>query len=174
MSSRWYPIYQRGNPQLRVFLPNLWMKLVKPTAVFGKATVPENKVQFIVSREMSKIDIKNYLEKVYNVPVAHVKTVNKLGKTKQNAFADYIVKDEDFKVAFVTLPQGMKCRDLVKIWLLCLGHKFEWPELKIGDSDKKLTEGSEEDVDNAKKQFAKDVKAEDVKFRPGVPSFFGL
>jgi len=135
------------------------MKLVKPTAVFGKATVPENKVQFIVSREMSKIDIKNYLEKVYNVPVAHVKTVNKLGKTKQNAFADYIVKDEDFKVAFVTLPQG---------------HKFEWPELKIGDSDKKLTEGSEEDVDNAKKQFAKDVKAEDVKFRPGVPSFFGL
>ena len=44
MSSRWYPIYQRGNPQLRVFLPNFWMKLVKPTAVFGKATVPDNKV----------------------------------------------------------------------------------------------------------------------------------
>ena len=44
MSTRWYPIYQRGNPQLRVFLPNFWMKLVKPSAVFGNATVPENKV----------------------------------------------------------------------------------------------------------------------------------
>ena len=47
MSTRWYPIYQRGNPQLRVFLPNFWMKLVKPTVVFGKAAVPENKVQLI-------------------------------------------------------------------------------------------------------------------------------
>merc|ERR1719154_1048415 len=101
------------------------MKLVKPSAIYGKATVPDNKVQFIVSREMSKIDIKNYLEKVYNVPVGHVNTINRLGKTKQNAFADYIVKDDDYKVAFVTLPQG---------------HKFEWPDLKIADYDKKMTD----------------------------------
>lgn len=31
MSSRWYPLYQRGNPQLRVFLPNFWLKLVRPS-----------------------------------------------------------------------------------------------------------------------------------------------
>jgi len=159
MSTRWYPIYQRGNPQLRVFLPNFWMKLVKPTAVFGKATVPDNKVQFIVSSEMTKIDIKNYLEKIYNVPVANVKTVNKMGKTRQNAFASYLVKDEDQKIAFVTLPPG---------------HKFEWPELKISDSQDKQMDDSEGDIDNAKQQFAKDVNAEDVKFRPGVPTFFGL
>lgn len=159
MSSRWYPIYQRGNPQLRVFLPNFWMKLVKPTAVFGKATVPDNKVQFIVSSEMTKIDIKNYLEKIYNVPVANVKTYNKMGKTRQNAFGPYLIKDDDQKIAFVTLPPG---------------HKFEWPQLKIGDSENKQTEDAEGDVDNAKKQFGKDVHADDVKYRPGVPSFFGL
>ena len=55
---------------------------------------------------MTKIDIKNYLEKIYNVPVANVKTVNKLGKTRNNAYAAYLVKDDDQKIAFVTLPPG--------------------------------------------------------------------
>ena len=46
MSSRWYPIYQRGNPQLRVFLPNFWMKMVKKETVVGEGAVaPVNKVQ---------------------------------------------------------------------------------------------------------------------------------
>jgi large subunit ribosomal protein L23 len=40
MSTRWYPIYQRGNPQLRIFLPNFWMKLVK----LDKISAPSNKV----------------------------------------------------------------------------------------------------------------------------------
>ena len=55
---------------------------------------------------MTKYDIKNYLEKIYNVPVANVKTVNKLGKTRKNDFADYLIKDDDQKIAFVTLPPG--------------------------------------------------------------------
>lgn len=159
MSTRWYPIYQRGNPQLRVFLPNFWMKLVKPSAVLGKATVPDNKVQFIVSSEMTKIDIKNYLEKIYNVPVANVKTVNKLGKTRNNAYAAYLVKDDDQKIAFVTLPPG---------------HKFEWPELKISQSETKQKEDAEADVENSKAQFSKDVQGDNIKYRPGVPTFFGL
>ena len=46
MSSRWYPIYQRGNPQLRVFLPNFWMKMVKKETVVGEGAVaPVNKVK---------------------------------------------------------------------------------------------------------------------------------
>ena len=106
MSSRWYPIYQRGNPQLRIFLPNLWMKLVKPDVLFGKSSIPNNKVTFIVSPQMTKIDVKNYLEKIYNVPVANVKTTNIMGKTRQNAYARYLVKDDDQKFAFVTLQPG--------------------------------------------------------------------
>lgn len=159
MSTRWYPIYQRGNPQLRVFLPNFWMKLVKPSAVLGQATVPDNKVQFIVSSEMTSFDIKNYLEKIYNVPVANVKTVNKLGKIRQNAFAQYLVKDDDQKIAFVTLPPG---------------HKFEWPELKITEGETKQKEDAEAEVANSKEQFSKDILQDNVKYRPGVPTFFGL
>ena len=44
MSTRWYPIYQKGNPQLRVFLPNFWMKMVKPNFNQYKASTPANKV----------------------------------------------------------------------------------------------------------------------------------
>jgi len=135
------------------------MKLVKPSAVFGRATVPENKVQFIVSSEMTRLDVKNYLEKIYNIPVANVKTINKLGKTRENAFAGYLVKDDDQKIAFVTLPPG---------------HKFEWPELKISDSQEKQLDDSEEDIKNAKDTYAKEVHADETKYRPGVPSFFGL
>lgn len=47
MSTRWYPIYQRGNPQLRVFLPNFWMKIIKP-----KNAQPPNTVVFETSMEM--------------------------------------------------------------------------------------------------------------------------
>ena len=107
MSTRWYPIYQRGNPQLRIFMPNFWMKLVHPETILGKgAKNPPNKLQFIVSSEMTKFDVKNYLEKIYQVPVAQVKTINKMGKTRQNAYGGYLVNDEDYKVAFVTLQPG--------------------------------------------------------------------
>ena len=108
---------------------------------------------------MTRIDVKNYLEKIYNVPVLNVKTVNQLGKTRQNAYGAYIVKDDDQKFAFVTLPPD---------------YKFEWPELKIEESENKQKEDSEGDIDNSKEQYAKDVQSDSVKYRPGVPSFFGL
>lgn len=43
MSTRWYPRYVRGNPQLRVFLPDFWMVLKKP-----RVPLPPNKVLFKV------------------------------------------------------------------------------------------------------------------------------
>nr|XP_034833417.1 probable 39S ribosomal protein L23, mitochondrial isoform X1 [Maniola hyperantus] len=111
MSTRWYPIYQRGNPQLRVFLPNFWMKLVRPSA-----NQQPNLVEFHCSMEMTKHDIKNYLEKIYNVPVIDVKTRIALGKFRKDIGKGYIVKDDDIKFAYVTLvarqnmpppPEGM-------------------------------------------------------------------
>ena len=92
MSSRWYPIYQKGNPQLRVFLPNFWMKMVKPDYNQYGASTPSNKVtvifkctklsltlqaQFIVSSQMTKHDVKNYLEKIYQVKRNNTRTFTK-------------------------------------------------------------------------------------------------
>ena len=113
MSTRWYPIYQRGNPQLRVFLPNFWMKLVK----LDKISTPSNKVNFIVSPQMNREDIKNYLEKIYKVPVDNVKTRNMMGEVYRNRFIQgELVKKDDYKIAFVTLPPGTQ---------------FQFPDLKM-------------------------------------------
>lgn len=68
-------MYQKGNPQLRIFLPNFWMKIVRP-----KEPIPPNMVLFQTSIEMTEHDVKNYLTKIYNVPVVDVKLTIKDGK----------------------------------------------------------------------------------------------
>lgn len=98
MSSRWYPLYQRGNPQLRVFLPNFWLKIVRPVP-----EQPANVVQFACSMEMTKHDVKNYLEKIYDIKVMDVRTRIALGKTKRDQVVGYVTKEEDTKLAYVTL-----------------------------------------------------------------------
>ena len=94
MSSRWYPIYQRGNPQRRVFLPNFWMKLVKEK---NDIKTPPNHLKFIVSSEMTKMDVKQYLEKIYNVPVMDVFTKNLSGDTWQNMLKSNITHKTSFR-----------------------------------------------------------------------------
>ncbi|KAF4521460.1 hypothetical protein B566_EDAN001757 [Ephemera danica] len=87
-----YPLYQKGNPQLRVFLPNFFMKLVKDT--YRVNQLP-NMVTFHVSMEMTEYDVKNYLEKIYNVPVIEVRT--EVCEFKKQPWKGYIVKDDDYK-----------------------------------------------------------------------------
>jgi large subunit ribosomal protein L23 len=52
------------------------MKLVKPSH-----NLLPNQVQFVVSSQMTKLDVKQYLEKIYNLPVVHVSTYNQMGTT---------------------------------------------------------------------------------------------
>lgn len=53
--------------------------------------------------EMTKMDIKNYLEKIYNVPAVHVRTRIALGKFRKEPGKGYVIKDDDRKYAYVTL-----------------------------------------------------------------------
>ncbi|XP_074129674.1 large ribosomal subunit protein uL23m isoform X3 [Sminthopsis crassicaudata] len=64
-----YPLYQAGNPQLRIFRTNFFIQLVRPGRV-----QPEDTVQFRIPMEMTRVDLKNYLQSIYNVPVAAVRT----------------------------------------------------------------------------------------------------
>lgn len=98
MSTRWYPLYNRGGPQLRVFLPNFWMKLVRPAH-----EQPPNIVQFACSMEMTKHDIRNYLTQIYEIPVIEVRTRIALGSTRRDAKLGYVTKEEDTKYAYVTM-----------------------------------------------------------------------
>lgn len=83
---------------MRIFLPNFWMKLVR-----SPPNQHPNIVQFHCSMEMTKYDVKNYLEKIYNIPVVDVKTRIAMGKFRKDVGKGYIVKDDDIKHAYVTL-----------------------------------------------------------------------
>ncbi|XP_063705415.1 large ribosomal subunit protein uL23m [Culicoides brevitarsis] len=150
MSSRLYPLYKAGNPQLRVFLPNFWMKIVRPAH-----DQPPNVVTFSCSMEMTKHDIKNYLEKIYEVPVKRVRTRIALGKVRRQQGVGTIIKDDDEKLAYVTLPRDMK---------------FEFPDIF---PEKKMTEQRSEESkairdmnDNYKKYV------ETKKDRKNLPGWF--
>lgn len=52
---------------------------------------------------MTKHDIKNYLEKIYHVPIIDVRTKISMGKFRKDSGKGYVVKDDDVKCAFVTL-----------------------------------------------------------------------
>ncbi|XP_055365687.1 39S ribosomal protein L23, mitochondrial isoform X2 [Betta splendens] len=93
-----YPLYQLGNPQLRMFRPNWFLTLVRP----GKEQPPDT-VQFRIPMEMTKFDVKNYLEKIYDVPVGAVRTRIQFGSNKKRNHLNQKVKQPDYKVAYVQL-----------------------------------------------------------------------
>ena len=145
MSTRWYPLYQKGNPQLRIFLPNFWLKLIKP-----EHNQPKNVVEFQCSMEMTQLDVKNYLEKIYNVHPVHVRTRIALGKTYIPTNFKFVAKKDDMKIAYVTLPKT---------------ETFTFPDIIPEEAEDKNERGLHE-VEQNFKNFAEKNKT------PGFPSWF--
>ncbi|XP_012930461.1 39S ribosomal protein L23, mitochondrial isoform X2 [Heterocephalus glaber] len=146
-----YPLYQLGGPQLRVFRTNFFIKLVRP----GVAQ-PEDTVQFRIPMEMTRVDLRNYLERIYNVPVAAVRTRVQHGSNRQRDYRNVRIKKPDYKVAYVQLAHGQTFTfpDL-------------FPETEPSLTDKELQSQSE---------FLEDVKqrqSSDPR-RGGVSDWFGL
>lgn len=74
------------------------MKIIRPTEV-----QPPNVVQFSCSIEMTKHDIRNYLQKIYNIKCVDVRTRICMPRTRKDPIKGYIIKDDDMKYAYVTL-----------------------------------------------------------------------
>jgi large subunit ribosomal protein L23 len=68
---------------------------------FGEAG---NRVVFRVPTTATKTDIRQAIERVFNVKVKAVNTVNQLGKTKRTVRG--MAKRQNFKKAYVTLAEG--------------------------------------------------------------------
>ncbi|XP_034937094.1 39S ribosomal protein L23, mitochondrial [Chelonus insularis] len=151
MSTRWYPIYRKGNPQLRIFLPNFWMKIVPP-----QYKLPENIVEFHVSLEMTKYDVRNYLEKIYKINVKDVRTRIALGKFKRAQNGGYIIKEDDYKVAYVVLDKN---------------EKFVFPELFKTDEIDKQERDEKRSIDEMKENYKKYLNKNN---KPGIPGWFGI
>ncbi|XP_015518050.1 probable 39S ribosomal protein L23, mitochondrial [Neodiprion virginianus] len=152
MSTRWYPIYQKGNPQLRIFLPNFWMKLVAPD--FRQ---PESVVQFHCSMEMTKTDIQNYLTKIYNIDIVKVRTRIALGRFVKEPQRQYIMKLDDVKVAYVTLPKD---------------QKFTFPDLFPKDKKNTTIKDGEKSLEDMKNSFKNYLDRN--KERPGMPNWYTI
>jgi len=74
------------------------MKLIKP-----QTNQLPNVVQFECSMQMTRYDIKNYLQKIYNVNPIKVNTAIVMGKFKRDKLQGSVIKDDDFKIAYVVL-----------------------------------------------------------------------
>ncbi|XP_077177625.1 large ribosomal subunit protein uL23m [Paroedura picta] len=147
-----YPIYQYGNPQIRVFRTNYFLTLVRPGAI-----QPEDTIQFRIPMEMTRVELKDYLETIYKVPVAAIRIRIQFGSQKQRDYKNTRIKKPDYKVAYVQLGAG---------------QTFQFPDLfpkkpqttepsSLEDMQKKLME------DQAQRQ-------KDDPKRSGVPRWFGL
>ncbi|XP_048952282.1 39S ribosomal protein L23, mitochondrial isoform X3 [Canis lupus dingo] len=147
-----YPLYQLGNPQLRIFRTNFFIQLVRP----GTAQ-PEDTVQFRIPMEMTRVDLRNYLERIYNVPVAAVRTRVQHGSNRKRDYRNVRVKKPDYKVAYVQLAHG---------------QTFTFPDLF---PEKKSPDGSPGD-DDIRDQLLEDQRRRQTRDprRGGVPDWFGL
>uniref|UniRef100_A0A671XH44 Large ribosomal subunit protein uL23m n=1 Tax=Sparus aurata TaxID=8175 RepID=A0A671XH44_SPAAU len=147
-----YPLYQLGNPQLRIFRPNWFLTLVRP----GKEQPPDT-AQFRIPMEMTKCDVKNYLEKIYNVPVGAVRTRIQFGSNKKRNHLSQKVKQPDYKVAYVQLAQG---------------QTFTFPDI-FPEKDRTAAEGSVEEMQEKFLEDEKQKQKPDPR-RGGVTEWFGL
>jgi large subunit ribosomal protein L23 len=95
----WYP----GNPRHRIFLPLYWMKAVKPTR-----SMPKDFVKFECHWQMSSNDVKQYLEKVYQIPVLDVRVEIQKGEIVEHPKGAHKLAPplDDRKFVYVQLKEG--------------------------------------------------------------------
>ncbi|XP_072277862.1 large ribosomal subunit protein uL23m [Pyxicephalus adspersus] len=128
------------------------MTLVRP----GKVQPPDT-VQFRISMEMTKFDVRNYLQSIYNVPVASVRTRIQFGSNRKRNHLLQRVKRPDYKVAYVQLAQG---------------QTFQFPDLFPEKKDV-IESGSFEEMQSEYMENEKQRQRNDPR-RGGINDWFGL
>jgi len=107
-----FPLHYEGAPPRRLFFPEWYITCVKP-----KDVKPKNYVRFHIPADMTRYDLKEYLKKVYDIPVASI-NLAPVGMMKYkcwNLMGGYEWKFMDpYKIAHVMLAEG---------------QTFEFPEM---------------------------------------------
>mmetsp|Transcript_15328 Transcript_15328/g.21357 ORF Transcript_15328/g.21357 Transcript_15328/m.21357 type:complete len:131 (-) Transcript_15328:112-504(-) len=100
------PLLAKVNMGFRMWMPNLPMTLVSARS----ATATQNaSAVFRVSPKMTKWEIREYLTKIYQLPVKNVNTMNYMGARKRVIGRRKIayLKQKDFKKAIVTFEDSL-------------------------------------------------------------------
>ncbi|XP_039696320.1 39S ribosomal protein L23, mitochondrial-like [Pteropus medius] len=79
-----------------------FIQLVRP----GTAQ-PADTVQFRIPMEMTRVDLRGYLQRIYNVPVAAVRTRVQHGSNRKRDHRNVRMKKPDYKMAYVQLVSGV-------------------------------------------------------------------
>ncbi len=88
-------------------MKSIYDVIVRPVITEKSSTaLSDNKYTFIVHTDATKIDIRNAVEKLYNVKVLRVNTASYEGK--QVRLGKSVGKKSDWKKAIVVLPEGQK------------------------------------------------------------------
>ncbi len=102
--------------------------------------------------------MRNYLEKIYKLPVIDVRARIAMGKTRRDPGKGYIIKDDDTKLAYVTFPKEVS---------------FKFPNVFPEDSEaKKALKDDEKGLDASKERYQEFLQRnKDRKDLPGWYSF---
>eukprot|EP00042_Codosiga_hollandica_P028992 m.156677 g.156677 ORF g.156677 m.156677 type:complete len:120 (+) comp52934_c0_seq1:107-466(+) len=76
-----------------------------PMALIRAATQP-NVVKFRIDPRMNKLEVREYLDKIYNVKAQKIATLNQQGKEKRTSVRGVTRRRPDYKIAYVTLAEG--------------------------------------------------------------------
>lgn len=154
-------------------MPNFILKLVRPT--FAQR---ENVVTFACSMEMTQFDVKNYLEKIYGIPVKEVRTRIGLGEFKRQQGKGYIIKDDDVKYAFVTLVRFhclsikyLVIRKINQFLFQPENEKFVFPDIFPETETTKMDRESQK-MKESKNSFREFLDKN--KKRTGLPGWFSI
>lgn len=99
-----FPIHYEGAPARRLFFPEWYITCVKP-----KYDMPKNYVRFHIPADMTRYDLKEYLKKIYDLPVSSIKlgVVGHMKYKSYNMMGGYEWKFMDpYKIAHVMLGDG--------------------------------------------------------------------
>lgn len=90
----------------------MWMPTMPMTLVAARNATPTNRATaiFRVLPRMTKHEIKEYLTKLYDLPVTKVRTMNYMGKRKRATGKRKVIyyKYRDFKKAVVTFDDSIQ------------------------------------------------------------------
>lgn len=102
--------------------------------------------------------MRNYLKNIYKLPVIDVRTRIAPGPTQRDRIVGYVTKNEDKKLAYVTLPKETK---------------FEFPELFPTEAEaKKQQREDEKALDVSKDQFKRYLEKSSK--RKGMPGWYSI
>ena len=90
-------------PGRAVYFPNIDLRLVPPNAETNAHETGMDVVTFITKPAVTKVDVKETLEKVYGIGVSRVHTVNYEGKKKRRG--NYFYHRPDYKKVYVQLRE---------------------------------------------------------------------